>query len=751
MVKTLCKFVTVLAVVLLSPGCALLTGAISRAVSPPGSPVVVPAFTLQATEWRPGHLIAGVGRAEITPPPGFPTGGDGPAGNLARGYWTQLYTRAFFFADAQGKTTVLVSVDAFAIPGGLSAMVAHDVGTKWNALGIIVRPDAILIAATHTHQGPGNYLTAGSHNQFGSKFSGFSRPLFDFLVAQITLAIDRAISDALAHDAEALIYVRETRAEHLQLNRSPSTFLLNPTSQMLMDSFHHRVPLCESMLHHGEAARSGWELPGCPRIRAADPRLTTIELRRGTARIGVIISFAMHPTVLDPAAPVNSGDFAGIAALELEREWSGRSAPVVVGFFNGAEGDIVARRDKRDVNEVINVARMFGRYVKAAVETPASPMNSPAIVARRIFIGPSASCEDPGAPHLKLADAPVPGTAALGGGEDDRTPLFALGWRDGVRYLARNGQGPKLPALDSELLPAVRATAILGPPRVWPQELPLQFIRIGPLAFAAFPAELSTATGALVRARLSPFVSPLAVIGLANEYTQYVASPDEYGAQDYMAASTLWGPYEAEVFACRMQQLATGEYQEQMSAERKSYSPGTPPEENNPPLSFGPLAVGEERAAPEEELERILVSASGAPARNLHFVEWQETVTDSNEEFAAAGRRVVRIQIQQDGAWVTRQLASASGPDDDSGVGFVSLLRFSPSKQGIDSMTRHWRAFWITPLIEGVAPAAQYRFEVESRDQQGSVIFCRTEAFLITEKEGRPPAHACRKAVAPSV
>ena len=508
-------------------GCALVANSISLKASPPGTPVVVPAYTLRPTQWKPGAFIAGVGKADITPPPGFPNGGDGPAGNLARGYWTRLHARAFFFADAQGRTTVLVALDTFAIPGGLTAMVAHKVGTKWNARGVVVRPDAILIAATHTHQGPGNFLTAGAYNQFGSKFSGFSRPLFDFLVTQITLAIDRAINNALTHEASVELFVRTTRADGLQLNRSPATFLLNPMSQTLMTTFHRPVALCEPVGLRGEAALKGWDLTGCPRLRAADPALTTLELRRGNVRIGVLIFFAMHPTILDTAAPVNSGDFSGIAVAHLEREWSAPAADPVVAFFNGAEGDIVGRRSMRDVREVVSVARSFEGHVKSALARPVQALASPAIVARREFIAASASCKDAAAPHLKLADTPVPGTAALGGGEDDRSQLYPLGWHDGVRYLARNGQGPKLPALDSDLLPVIQLTSLFGPPRVWPKELPLQFIRIGEFTLAAFPGELSTAMGVMVREHLSSF-SPLVIVGLANGYTNYVASPDGY-------------------------------------------------------------------------------------------------------------------------------------------------------------------------------------------------------------------------------
>ena len=68
-------------------------------------------------------FLAGAGKAEITPPPGFPTGGHGPAGDLARGSWNRLYARAFYLADRQGHGMILVSCDTFAMPIGLRAKV----------------------------------------------------------------------------------------------------------------------------------------------------------------------------------------------------------------------------------------------------------------------------------------------------------------------------------------------------------------------------------------------------------------------------------------------------------------------------------------------------------------------------------------------------------------------------------------------------------------------------------------------------
>src|SRR5262249_3972576 len=212
----------------------MMIGLIAPSITACGR-IIVPGFTLQNVTWRSQEFRAGAGQVDITPPPGYPTGGHGPSGNIARGYWTRLYARAFVFIDPNGQTLVLVSCDLFAIPAGLTAAVARAIGTEWDRKGIRISPDSIIIAATHTHQGPGNFLSAPAYNEYGSKYPGVSKSLFWFLVEGVRGAIDIAIEDARGH-SQAQLYLRTGRVtERFLLNRSPNTFLANWNSQTLMD------------------------------------------------------------------------------------------------------------------------------------------------------------------------------------------------------------------------------------------------------------------------------------------------------------------------------------------------------------------------------------------------------------------------------------------------------------------------------------------------------------------------------------
>ena len=115
---------------------------------------------------------------------------------------------------------------------------------------------------------------------------------------------------------------------------------------------------------------SGWEPEKkCPRLRAVDRTITVLEVKRGTGNrtIGVLAFLAAHPTVLHHEAPIFSSDFTGWAVGSIEREWAGGPAPVVA-FFNGAEGDITARRVRRDLRDVRGNGEILATSIRALLE-----------------------------------------------------------------------------------------------------------------------------------------------------------------------------------------------------------------------------------------------------------------------------------------------------------------------------------------------------------------------------------------------
>jgi hypothetical protein len=82
----------------------------------------IPAYPL-GTPLTVARFVAGAGKSDITPAPGIPMGGHGPAGRVSRGYWTRLYARAIYFQDSRNRGLALVSCELFSLPAGLRAKV----------------------------------------------------------------------------------------------------------------------------------------------------------------------------------------------------------------------------------------------------------------------------------------------------------------------------------------------------------------------------------------------------------------------------------------------------------------------------------------------------------------------------------------------------------------------------------------------------------------------------------------------------
>lgn len=718
------------AVMILSiSGCAPL---VSKLVQPPGKTIVVREY--RVTNWRSGRgsTLAGAARVDITPPAGFPTGGHGPAGAMAHGYASRLYARAFFFADSAGSPLILVSCDVFAVPGGLTAMVSRRVSERWAAQHVSIPPEAINISATHTHQGPGNYLTAVSYNQYGSKYPGFDARLLEFLADRIASAIDSAMIDAFAHGPAKLSLRHADVSSGLLMNRSPVTFLSNWNAQRIMDALNGPSAMsstdCRPVLEQGEARAKSWDAKGCPRLRAVDPNMTLLEVTRADARVALLVFFAVHPTVLDHSAPFFSSDFVGAALSRMEGESAVESGqPQVVGFFNGAEGDVVPRRFTRDLLDVQRLGDALLANIRNVLRKPAEDLPVPRIVTRGAMLRPGHLYGKAPWGDVRLPRSPLMGTAGLGGPEDDRTVFYELGWHEGLSDVPGEGQGGKLGALDSPLL-RIRLTHLFAPDYAFPRELPVRYAELGALKLVALPGELSTASGRMLRESLGGH-SRLEIIGLANEYTSYVATPDEYEVHDYMAASTLWGPNEIRVFAWTADCLARRareceglERRDPARVEARRYSPGrTPGKIRGKEVAFGPSAVGDSLNEADDGLATVLRDSSGAPERNLPRFEWIETIRNESEEFDAAARRSVRILVRSGNGWVPRLRSGTRLSDDDRGPNFLTLMRAAPPRDKRRRDERRWSALWLAPILEKTSPRGEFRFQVVITRRDGTV------------------------------
>ncbi|WP_417208811.1 neutral/alkaline non-lysosomal ceramidase N-terminal domain-containing protein [Antarctobacter sp.] len=99
--------------------------------------------------------------------------------------------------------------------------------------------------------------------------------------------------------------------------------------------------------------------------------------------------------------------------------------------------------------------------------------------------------------------------------------------------------------------------------RLSPECPPKQVFWLGPILIAALPGEMTTMAGRRLRAALGQVRGPhgqgpshVLTVCYANDYCQYITTPEEYGCQHYEGASTLFGKHTLDAHVAHLTDLA---------------------------------------------------------------------------------------------------------------------------------------------------------------------------------------------------
>ncbi len=257
-------------------------------------------------------LLAGAGKAEVHLPPDLPLAGYRPFGRKASQAGTPLHVRSLLL-EVAGLRTAVVVMELMTLPPAL----AEAVSARLRAEGA----GCALVAATHTHSGPGGY-----DRELIQQAVAIGR-YDERLVEAILDAVSASLAAAGADLDRAELAIGEVRRP-LNTNR---------------------------------------DRPG----HGTDDRLTTIRLRRPDgSRIAEVVRFAAHPT-LTPRPIGPAGDWPGAAMERLEEVEGG-----VAFVLQGAVGDARAAPVREPAVARIDDARAAS--TDGAVGLPAGEAPSPA-------------------------------------------------------------------------------------------------------------------------------------------------------------------------------------------------------------------------------------------------------------------------------------------------------------------------------------------------------------------------------------
>ncbi len=280
-----------------------------------------------------GAFRAGAAAVDMTPPAGVPLAGYGggarrrsfPDLNPFNDYtWLQpatgvhdpIMARAVI-VDNGSTAVAILSLDAIAT----DARVVEEVHRKAAARGVTVPLENLMVAASHTHSGPGC----------------MSKRLF-WEVTAADMYVDRVFQQATDHMAEALVRAHQA---------------LGPA----VVGFGREVL---TTVTSNRRAGDSPDLNG----DSIDPELLVLRVDRpdGTP-VATVWNYAIHGTHFGTSNLSFSADIMGSAATKLE---AAGSAGVAL-FLNGCEGDIAPRGDYHATGQVLcdAVLRARGAAVTA--------------------------------------------------------------------------------------------------------------------------------------------------------------------------------------------------------------------------------------------------------------------------------------------------------------------------------------------------------------------------------------------------
>ncbi|MFI1461209.1 neutral/alkaline ceramidase [Nocardia carnea] len=538
--------------------------------------------------------------------------GYGKADQKTTGIHLRLRARAFVFVDPIVEQRVLLVVAE--LPLIFSSITQEVLRRLAQRFGDTYTESNVMITATHTHCGPGGY----SHHRLYNRPDGFRPRTFAAIVDGIVQAVERAHDDI----APATLRLIHGELHEASVNRSRAAFDLNPDEDK--DFFPEAI----------------------------DPQTTLLRVDRDGEPVGAVNWFATHGTSMTNRNTLISGDNKGYAAYHWERVVEGVNYLVdpdpdfVAAFAQTNSGDMSPNLDGKPghgpTGDERENTRLLGlRQYEAAAKLAAGymPRMAGGIDYRFLHVDLSAvtvSEEFTGDGCAHRTGRAAGGAAAFAGAEYDGPTQWKTfhegrnpGWDSLSRmtYLfapgLRDAQAPKS---------IVAPGGLLNRSKPYVQEIvPVQLFRIAELYLLGIPGEVTIAAGLRLRrtvaAALGVELANVLIAGYSNAYFHYVTTPEEYTAQRYEGASTLFGRWQLPALQQIAAQLATALHDE-------STVPAAPaaPDlselwqsaKTDPPPDFPPVGqnFGDVLTEPEPQYragDRVSVEFAGAhPNHDLH-------------------------------------------------------------------------------------------------------------------------------------
>jgi neutral ceramidase len=618
---------------------------------------VAAALALAAHASAAPDLRVGVGRADITPPTGYYMMGWVRSDAKVTGQHTRLWARVIVLERGDQKVA-LVAEDLNGIPGGMMAAAAERV----RELGFSERN--VLDSASHTHAAPTGFYNFSTFNTVFMTINsptdfqltgGLDAQLYAFMVRRLALAIRRADADL----GPGKLGWGKTQITDLTENRSLEAHLRN-----------HGI-----VEDYGEGSVSQ-DPKG--RLHTIDPEVNVLRVDKTIGGrqvpVGMWSTFANHGTVNRFQFTYYNEDHHGAAThlVEAAIRREGGVPPgqdVVDVYGNTDEGDQSSGLHRFGPAAADRVGRVEARAFMTAWREAASNMNATPILARRWTRMCWCGQQTAAGP---VADQGAFGLPQFTGSEEGRGPLFDVTGVPFEGYHMTDGTGPQGDKIAAPI------------PVDVPTAVPLMALRVGERMIVSIPGEMTAEAGRRVRhavidAARGSGVDGAVISGLANEYADYFTTPQEYDAQHYEGAATVYGRASSVALQEVLVELTRRLVEGSPAPQPYPYDPRNGVGDNAAPFSLGAASA------------TVTHQPYPAKARRL----WRP-------RFAwRAGVRGFDRPLDRPFVQIQRRAANGAWQTVDSDLGLAVL--WTVDEDG------HYVAGWEAPLDQ---PLGTYRFRI---------------------------------------
>jgi neutral ceramidase len=447
------------------------------------------------------------------------------------GIHSRLWARAFVIeSPCNGQRLAIVVADLAMVTQALKQEVIRRLQER---LGPAYDDAHVLLTATHTHAGPGGYSHYALYNL---TILGFDAQNFNAIAEGMVQAIRLAQENM----QPGRILIAQGELLGAGFNRAPDAYAQNPAQERA------RYP------------------------RNVDTTMTLLRFQGLDGReIGALNWFPTHGTSMSNRNRLISADNKGYAAYLFEKlKGSDPHSPegFVAAFAQSNAGDVSPNLPGLPPDDVERTALIGRLQFEKALDLYTSairPLRG-GIATRHTYLKMDALTVDP-----QFTDGTSRSTcpAALG-------VSFLAGTHDGPGYLREGSSCQDVEEFSGWNLiceltttscqaekPIILEMGTARPYPYSPEVLPLQIVRMGDFALAAFPFEMTTMAGRRLREQMEAALATAGVhtvelAALSNAYAGYITTREEYAYQDYEGASNHFGPWSLAALRQGFQSLA---------------------------------------------------------------------------------------------------------------------------------------------------------------------------------------------------